>query len=381
MQKLEHQAAGHPGIYLEENVVHKITEDKEIKFYEDVFLGQHPFSSWVPEYRGRIQLGITEEIRAQAKNNPELKAQIQQIANNKALARNIDAVTGNSELSKPILMLQNLLEGFVKPSIIDIKLGKQLTDLADDTISQEKHTRLQQVADSTTSGSLYLRICGMELYNELWESVNRCDSGSFHINPKFIDNLDSLQQSNYVKINKFLGRSLTDTSFIQCIKHFFYNNPRLPLDYKQHLVDILIKRLSLMYNDLFDLHATMFSTSLLIIYENDLSSISAKKYTDETTGNPYYDEPFTRDELFGEFTSEDEDDSDDHAENLEEMEQQQQEQQQKRLLSSVNMIDFAHSAVLPEKCRTANENHHHVNGNVLDALENMLDVLKQISSL
>ena len=57
-------------------------------------------------------------------------------------------------------MLENLSYGFVKPNILDIKLG---TVLYDESASEEKRARMEKTARETTSLETGLRITGFQV--------------------------------------------------------------------------------------------------------------------------------------------------------------------------------------------------------------------------
>ena len=59
------------------------------------------------------------------------------------------------------IVLSNLTYKFIKPCVLDVKLGAQLWD---DAASQEKRDRLDKVSNKTTSKSLGLRIAGMKVW-------------------------------------------------------------------------------------------------------------------------------------------------------------------------------------------------------------------------
>lgn len=66
------------------------------------------------------------------------------------------------------IVLENVLCGFKRPSLIDIKLG---TILYDADASQLKMERMKNISQSTTSGSLGIRITGMKYYNDQGELI------------------------------------------------------------------------------------------------------------------------------------------------------------------------------------------------------------------
>jgi 1D-myo-inositol-tetrakisphosphate 5-kinase/inositol-polyphosphate multikinase len=58
------------------------------------------------------------------------------------------------------LCLENLLHGFTRPCILDLKMGSLLYD---NEATDEKRKRMIHQSISTTSSSLGLRICGMKV--------------------------------------------------------------------------------------------------------------------------------------------------------------------------------------------------------------------------
>ena len=58
--------------------------------------------------------------------------------------------------------LENVIEPFKKPNLLDLKLGKQLYD---DDADEIKKQRMIEKASRTTSGSLGLRIAGMKYFD------------------------------------------------------------------------------------------------------------------------------------------------------------------------------------------------------------------------
>ena len=57
-------------------------------------------------------------------------------------------------------MLENLSKGFVKPNILDVKLG---TVLYDDGASPEKRARMEKTARETTSLETGVRLTGFQV--------------------------------------------------------------------------------------------------------------------------------------------------------------------------------------------------------------------------
>ncbi|RCK55365.1 Inositol polyphosphate multikinase [Candida viswanathii] len=318
----KHQAAGHDGCLTSESLFIKLTGQQEIDFYaetqqkdqlKDAALGS-ALSHWMPTYMGTLTQGdITKE-----EQSAEAPAS-----------------------DKQYIVLLNSYHGFNHPSILDIKLGSKLTD--DAVTSQEKIERLQKVSDSTTSGSLSFRICGMKVYNgtsgkkpevELYEKMND-SSVSVNIN----DNDDH----KYLEFNKFYGRSLTKSNIKEGLALFFNNH--LPKDVERRLLSNFHKRLQLLYNCLLDYEIRIFSGSLLFIYESDLSKWA--KVMDDNY------------ELFDPLVREFEDDEDDDDE----------EKDTFIPLSSLNFIDFAHAKYVPGQGHDEN---------VIQGVENLIEIFESL---
>lgn len=65
--------------------------------------------------------------------------------------------------------LENILHGFTKPCILDLKMGGLLYD---EDASEEKRERMINHSITTTSGLLGLRICGMKV--NIIAAINLC---------------------------------------------------------------------------------------------------------------------------------------------------------------------------------------------------------------
>lgn len=59
-----------------------------------------------------------------------------------------------------MLVLENLTFPFIRPNVLDIKLGTQLYD---DAASEEKKERMKRVSERTTSGSDGMRISAFKV--------------------------------------------------------------------------------------------------------------------------------------------------------------------------------------------------------------------------
>lgn len=305
----EHQAAGHDGCLAAGAVFAKLTTQQEIDFYAEVqrrsqaadqdenlessYLGSH-LAHWMPTYMGTLQQG--------AVNGADVAGVVANPATVAAPAPAAD--------EKQYIVLENLYHGFLKPSILDIKLGAVLVD---DTVTEEKRERLAKVSATTTSGSLHFRVCGMKKY---WgDNENKPEHEVFAGLNETVEVTES-PEGNFLKYNKFYGRQLTKETAQDGILEFFKSllvNTKL-------LVTRFHQRLQLLYNCLLDSEVRIVAGSLYFIYESDpkaWADLDEESY-------------FEKDSIIAETVADDDDDETD------EVIQQSQ-------LSSLHFIDFAHS--------------------------------------
>lgn len=228
----------------------------------------------------------------------------------------------------PYLVLENLLYGFRSPNILDVKLGKVLYD---ETASEEKKKRLQRVSTETTSGKLGFRICGMKIEaNSYLEDIN--------------SDLYQAEDDNYVFVNKMYGRSLTQENVLDGFK-LFLNNNHLSTKRKRQLIDLFLQRLQLFYNTLLDEEIRLISSSLLFIYEGDPKRWDEMGDEDCLIKNDFV-------------TLSDSNDA-----------EEDEEETVSSPLSSLSLIDFAHSRVFKG---------HGYDENVIVGVENLIDIFTEL---
>ncbi|KAK6205139.1 uncharacterized protein RJT21DRAFT_13204 [Scheffersomyces amazonensis] len=347
-----HQAAGHEGYFTPEDgsLFIKATDQQEIDFYtqvqahddeqddeqDDSYLGSK-LSDWMPLYMGTLTSGdITKSNTSATTNN-----------NN-----------NNNNNNKKYIVLQNLYQGFKRPSILDIKLGALLTD--PDSTSPDKIARLKEVSQSSTSGSLHFRICGMDVYNgnntklptDIFPNMNK-------------DALEIKKDNEYIFFNKLYGRSLTTDTINEGILLYFKHNfaeQQLGSRIIRRLLSTFLKRLQLLYNCILDYEIRIYSGSLLFIYESDLSMYGEGILDDDEK----YDE---LDPLVQEPIIEVDDDDDEDEDEYEDGEDTQQSSQQFTPLSSLHFIDFAHAKFVKGKGH---------DDNIIIGIENLINIFEQL---
>jgi 1D-myo-inositol-tetrakisphosphate 5-kinase/inositol-polyphosphate multikinase len=135
------QAGGHAGVLRSGSLIIKPCTQAEIDFYALANEKQALFAAWMPTYMGQLTLGkpgTSDSISAGSAANTVLE----------------------SERFDTAIVLENIEWGFKRPSVLDIKLGKVLTD---EKVSEEKRVRLEKVSMSTTSWENHLRLTGMRV--------------------------------------------------------------------------------------------------------------------------------------------------------------------------------------------------------------------------
>lgn len=306
----EHQAAGHAGCLTDEEggLFVKVTNQQEIDFYNSLY--------------ERDQQEVAEGIESDA--GSKLVDWIPRFYGTLADGDHSGALTGAAPAPLPkgkkYIVLENLYSGYSKPSIIDIKLGKVLTD---DGADAEKQERLRKVSESTTSGSHHFRICGMKLYNK---SLTDLPDSLPQLHETITVRQNEDNDDVYLEYDKFFGRKLDGDNVKDGIKLFLNN--ALPPELYAQMVEIYWKRLQVLYNCLLDHEVRIIAGSLLFILENDLSRFPQDPVDFDALN------PLTKPALP---KNEDDDDYDEDDENEEGM----------IPLSSLNFIDLAHAKYVP----------------------------------
>lgn len=153
------------------------------------------------------------------------------------------------------IVLENVASGFVKPNILDVKLGARLWD---DDAPLAKRQRLDEVSGKTTSGSLGFRIAGMRV----WQPENSSDpddpNGEFKV------------------YDKSYGRGFTDESVRSGFEDFFLegtSGKRKLSALRRAVVELCEAEVTQMVQVLEGLESRMYSASILFVYEGDNKSL------------------------------------------------------------------------------------------------------------
>ncbi|RDX47392.1 SAICAR synthase-like protein [Lentinus brumalis] len=303
---LESQVGGHAGVMTSEDgsLLIKPALAAEVAFYQSVTGDPSfaPLRPYVPKFYGTLRLeGKLDESQPQAEGEP------------------LKVVQAPGE--KESLVLENLSHSFLKPNILDVKLG---TVLYDDSASEEKRARMEKTARETTSLETGVRLTGFQVYD--------------------------LATGSAVNTPKSYGKSIKVSDLPDGITRFFplaTDTPpepavpsvegetadATPLQGTGLPADILLPVLESLREDiadiraaLADVHMRMVGGSLLVIYEADWARArEGLKWLEE----------------------EEEDDEDDEDEGEDNEESSDSEKKRVGPPYLVKLIDFAHTKIVP----------------------------------
>lgn len=236
---LSTQVAGHDGVLSDENgfVIIKPCSDDEIKFYEQCLSDVPAMMDCIPSFMGTLELNTPETL---ASMSPEVAAQI---------PADLVTVPVDPAFSPPnalydrAVVLENLAFGYTKPCILDLKLGSVLHD---DNATEEKRARLQKVSETTTSGSLGIRVAGMRV----WDS----------------------RSAKAEEYERSWGKTLTNqTIYSQGLLKFLA--ARIRPQQMRLIVGRFLEDLQRIIDTIDDLEVRIYSPSLLFVYEGDQAAL------------------------------------------------------------------------------------------------------------
>uniref|UniRef100_A0AAF5DAT1 Kinase n=1 Tax=Strongyloides stercoralis TaxID=6248 RepID=A0AAF5DAT1_STRER len=98
----------------------------------------------------------------------------------------------DSRNDKQFIFLEDIVSIYKKPCVVDLKMG---TRQYGDHATAEKKASQTQKSESSTSGTLGVRIVGMQIWDR--------------------------KEKKYYQVNKYEGREMTEYHFLETILHFF----------------------------------------------------------------------------------------------------------------------------------------------------------------
>ncbi|CAL1703206.1 unnamed protein product [Somion occarium] len=311
------QVGGHAGVMTTENgsLLIKPALPVEVNFYQSVASdpGFAPLRPFIPEFYGTLKLeGVVDQEKSAEGEGVTVKE-----------------VPGKDKES---IVLENLSHSFLKPNILDIKLG---TVLYDEDATPEKKTRMEKTAKETTSLETGVRLTGFQVYD--------------------------LASGLTANARREYGKSIKASELIDGLSLFFpiassasppapppeptegetasppETGTGLPPYILHPILQYLREDVAEIREALQRVDMRMVGASLLIIYEADWTSAQeGLKYLEEMHDKEQEEE--------GE-----EEDEEEEEEETEEEEEEDEEEAKKRPRPPyiVKLIDFAHTRIVP----------------------------------
>lgn len=236
------------------------------------------------------------------------------------------------------ICLENTASGMTRPCVLDIKLGARLWD---DDAPEAKRRKLDEVAESSTSGSLGFRVAGMKV--SIPKDGKDGDAGKEVL-------LEKKEEEGFVKVergykvyNKHYGRQFRGKEDVAvAVEAFFAALPKEGEE-KKEIGGRFIRELESVVFMLENEESRMYSASLLFVYEGDKEARGrAREYEERKAAARAKAEAEGKGDGGG-VEDEDEDDGDVEVEVPEGAELDENDEEIEPKLCDVRMIDFAHA--------------------------------------
>jgi len=216
----------------------------EIAFYESS-LATHPeFAEYMPTYMGTLTLDENQN----GKTVEEVGAAL--IAKRSLPEVVVPVKTGKRIETNLAVVLENAAHGFVKPNILDVKLGVRLW--ADDA-AEEKKIRFDKVTEETTHKELGFRVAGMRV----WQGHGAKGS--------------DIDQEGYKIYDKNYGRfSIHRGNVHEAFKNFIFSESAgIDEELGKLVAQAFLADVTRIQAVLEGQESRMFSASLLFVFEGD----------------------------------------------------------------------------------------------------------------
>mmetsp|Transcript_10973 Transcript_10973/g.20178 ORF Transcript_10973/g.20178 Transcript_10973/m.20178 type:complete len:405 (-) Transcript_10973:282-1496(-) len=238
-----HQVAGHYPIFWKSGVICKPIQKNELEFYKHVEENIPHLVPFIPRYLGVVTVNHYQlpPTPTDMKNDREVSKHTSETAefnrfNQWGLRchqKKKQALKNRSMIN--YIRLEDLTLPFSRPNILDLKIGTRVYGVGDDP---KKVQRKIAKSAATTTKTLGLRLCGMQVYNS--------------------------HDDGYTFRDKFYGRNLDENGLIHSIDEFFTNEK----GHRKKILDNFITQILKLLTVISEQKSfQFFSSSLLFICE------------------------------------------------------------------------------------------------------------------
>ncbi|KAF4526592.1 hypothetical protein B566_EDAN006407 [Ephemera danica] len=206
---LTSQVGGHTRLLVldDESTICKPLNPRELNFYKNT---PAEIERFIPKFKGVMQAANSSGLRIDGKYSPSFRDldnggssskrkrdypyRLKVRRNNSVSAPVVSSSQIDNTVKQSFLMLENITSHYVKPCVLDLKMG---TRQHGDDASAEKKSKQMAKCAASTSASLGVRLCGMQVYQA--------------------------DQDKFIKEDKYFGRELNEEGFKGTLYRFFHN--------------------------------------------------------------------------------------------------------------------------------------------------------------